>query len=114
MNKILILLTVLLSGCVKITFGEYLYTYKIETQSPRVIATFRHADGRMFTDTIKRVASTTFGNWTYGFEGSSKNEKYYIKVKNDTAYGYTKVTVLLNNNIIKEDIRRDSIIITNL
>jgi hypothetical protein len=104
----------LLGGCVKITFGEYLYTYKIETQSPRVVAIFRHADGRVFVDTIKRVASTTFGNWTYGFEGKTANEKYYIKVKNDTAYGYTRVTVLLNSTVLKEDIRRDSVVIINL
>ena len=103
----------LLASCVKITFSEYIYVYKVETQSSRVIATFKLPDGRMATETIQRVASPTFGNWTYGWGSVSTKDSYYIKVKNDTTYGYIKVTVLRNNVVLKENIRRDSIILSN-
>lgn len=110
----ILLLTILLSGCIKITFREYFYIYRIETQSSKVSTAYRIGNGKMLVDTIKRKASSTFGKWEMGFGSEDKNHKYYIKVKNDTAYGYIKVTVLRNNEIIKQDIRRDSIILTNL
>lgn len=104
----------LLGGCVKITFREYIYVYKIETQSSKVTTNFRMGDGKILTDIITRPASPTFGLWQIGFGSENPNDRYYIRVKNDTAYGYIKVTVLRNDAIIKQDIRRDSIIITNL
>ena len=109
----ILLVCLVLTSCVKIVFQEFIYLYKVETQSSRVVVSFRNLYGNITIDTIRKAPSNSFGLWLYGFEGKSEKERYFINVKNDTSYGYIKVSVFLNDKLLKDTIGLQNITLKN-
>lgn len=104
MKYLLCIFFLCLLSCRKIVIGDYMYYYRIETDSPRSIVTYRKADGKVYNDTINHPNYYLYKKyWTYIWYSSSPDDKYYIKYKNESLEGYGKVMVIRNRDTLKVD-----------
>lgn len=103
--RYIIIFCICFFSCKKIVVGDYRYFYRIEIGTPRAIVTYLvKSTGKNKTDTLRNLNYELYANnFTYIWYSSSPNDKYYLKVKNDTTVGYIKAMVVRNLDTLKID-----------
>ena len=110
----LFLLSILLGSCVKIVSREYVYVYKIESSSYKISYKYRLPNGSFKTDTLYNVANPSLRNWQYWWYSTSRDDKYYIDVKNETPEGHFKIFIIRNQDTLREEVGLNQLIISKL
>ena len=112
--KIILLLLVLLSSCIKIVSREYVYIYKIESSSYKISFKYRLPNGLYKTDTLYNVANPALRNWQYWWYSTSRDDKYSISLKNETPEGHFKVMIIRNQDTLREEVGLNQLTISKL